>query len=581
MKRPNFRKLLIILVILFAVAGACLFQLFYKEAENLAIAKLNEQQRIHASQASGAIEEFFTTWTRNLGAFAKMDGIAANDAVGQADLRFFYEANQEFVTGITRLNEKGVITYNFPADSSLGLVISGQKHIRELLRDHKPVISDVFKSVEGYDAVAMHVPVFDGAEFRGSVGILINFENLAHRYLKVIRIGETGYAWVLSRDGTILYTPVPGYTGKSIFETTRNSPQIKDLVDAMLAGQEGTATYTFDKIGERNVAPTRKFAVYLPVRVGNTFWSIAVASGEEDVLSGLISFRKKLTLVIAAMFVGGIVFSVLGAKAWLIVSEEEKRRKIEAQLRKSEAEIVRQRDEVAHLARVTTLGEISGSLAHELGQPLGAILTNTDSIEMLLQSPTPDLAEVRIILADIRRDDLRASEIIHGMRAFLRRQELDLQPLEVRSLAEETVKLLSSDAVARMTTVGLEIPPDLPLVRGDRIHLQQVLLNLLVNGMDAMSTCPVADRRMTIRAAHIAPHTVEFVICDAGVGIPPGDLDQIFTPFHTTKQGGLGLGLPICRSIIEAHGGSISLQNNPDRGTAARFTLPTSQEGHP
>ena len=577
----NFRKLLIVLVILFAVAGACLFQLFYKEAENLAIAKLNEQQRIHASQASGGIEEFFTTWTRNLGALAKMDGIAANNVVGQADLRIFYEANQEFVTGITRLNEKGAITYNFPADSSLGLDISGQKHIRELLRDHKPVISDVFKSVEGYDAVAMHVPVFDGAEFRGSVGILINFENLAHRYLEVIRIGETGYAWVLIRDGTILYTPVPGYTGKSVFETTRNSPQIKDLVDAMLAGKEGTATYTFDKIGEHNVAPTRKFAVYLPVRVGNTFWSIAVASAEEDVLSGLISFRKKLTLVIAAMFVGGMVFSVLGAKAWLIVSEEQKRREIEAQLRKSEAEIVRQRDEVAHLARVTTLGEISGSLAHELGQPLGAILANTDSIEMLLQSPKPDLAEVRVILADIRRDDLRASEIIHGMRAFLRRQELNLQPLEVRCLAEATVKLVSSDAAARKTTVGLEIPPDLPLVRGDRIHLQQVLLNLLVNGMDAMSTCPVADRRMTIRAARIAPHTVEFAVSDAGVGIPPADINQIFTPFHTTKQGGLGLGLPICRSIIEAHGGSISLQNNPDRGTTARFTLPACQEGHP
>ena len=244
-------------------------------------------------------------------------------------------------------------------------------------------------------------------------------------------------------------------------------------------------------------------------------------------------------------------------------------------------DLAQQRNEVAHLSRVTTLGEISGSLAHELGQPLGAILTNTDSIEMLLQSPAPDLAEVRVILADIRRDDLRASEIIHGMRAFLRRQQLDLQPLDVRYLAEETVKLISSDATARRTTVGIEIPPDLPLVRGDRVHLQQVLLNLLVNGMDAMSTCPVADRRVTIRAALPAPHTVEFAVSDAGVGIPPGDIDRIFTPFHTTKQGGLGLGLPICRSIIEAHGGSISLQNNPERGTTARFTLPACQEGLP
>lgn len=242
--------------------------------------------------------------------------------------------------------------------------------------------------------------------------------------------------------------------------------------------------------------------------------------------------------------------------------------------KQAEQGLARHRNEVAHLSRVTTLGEISGSLAHELGQPLAAILTNTDSIEMLLQSPTPDLAEVRVILADIRRDDLRASGIIQGMRAFLRRQELDLKPLEVRCLAEDVVKLVSSDAAARKTTVGLEISPDLPGVQGDRIHLQQVLLNLLLNGMDAMSTCSVADRRITIRASLTDSHIVEITVIDAGVGILPADLDHLFTPFHTTKQGGLGLGLPICRSIIEAHEGSISLQNNPDRGTTARITLP-------
>jgi C4-dicarboxylate-specific signal transduction histidine kinase len=248
--------------------------------------------------------------------------------------------------------------------------------------------------------------------------------------------------------------------------------------------------------------------------------------------------------------------------------------------KQAEQDLAQQRNEVAHLARVTTLGEISGSLAHELGQPLGAILTNTDSIEMHLRSPAPNLDEVRTILADIRRDDLRASEILQGMREFLRRKKLDLQPLEVGRLAEEVVKLVSSDAAARKTTVGLEMPQGLPPVRGDRIHLQQVLLNLLVNGMDAMTTCPVADRRITIRAAQTDSHTVEIAVSDSGVGIPPGELDRLFTPFHTTKQSGLGLGLPICRSIVEAHGGSISLQNNPQRGTTARFTLPACREGH-
>ena len=238
-----------------------------------------------------------------------------------------------------------------------------------------------------------------------------------------------------------------------------------------------------------------------------------------------------------------------------------------------------QRNEVAHLSRVTTLGEISGSLAHELNQPLCAMLVNTDSAQLHLQSPTPNLDEVRAILADIRKDGLRAGEIIHGMRAFLRRKELDTQPLEVGQLAGDAVKLISADAVARKTTVGLEIPPGLPRVTGDRVHLQQVLINLLVNGMDAMCNCPVADRRITIRATQPDPHTVEIAVSDVGVGIPPGDLDRVFTPFHTTKHGGLGLGLPICRSIVEAHGGSISIKNNPDRGATARFSLPACVEG--
>ena len=212
--------------------------------------------------------------------------------------------------------------------------------------------------------------------------------------------------------------------------------------------------------------------------------------------------------------------------------------------KQAEQELADQRNEVAHLSRVTTLGEISGSLAHELNQPLGAMIVNTDSAELHLQSPTPKLDEVRAILADIRKDGLRAGEIIHGMRAFLRRRSWICSRWKWRQLARDAVKFISADAVARKTSVGLEIPPGLPRVTGDRVHLQQVLLNLLVNGMDAMSNCPVADRRITIRATRPDPHTVEIAVSDAGVGIPPGELDRVFTPFHTTKHGGLGLGCP-------------------------------------
>ena len=242
-------------------------------------------------------------------------------------------------------------------------------------------------------------------------------------------------------------------------------------------------------------------------------------------------------------------------------------------------EAYQRRNEVAHLARVTTLGEISGSLAHELNQPLAAILANTEAAEAHLQQATPDLEEFASILADIRKDDVRASETIESMRAFLRRQELKLQPLEVGQLAHEVVKLIAPDAAHRKTSVGIKIQEGLPRAVGDRIHLQQVLLNLLINAMDAMSTIPIVNRCVTVRAKRIDAKQLEVAVSDAGIGLSPQDSDKAFEPFHTTKKDGLGLGLAICRSIIEAHGGSISLSNNPDRGSTSRFTLPVFEEG--
>jgi two-component system sensor kinase FixL len=249
--------------------------------------------------------------------------------------------------------------------------------------------------------------------------------------------------------------------------------------------------------------------------------------------------------------------------------------------KQAELEAELHRSEAAHLSRVTTLGEISGSLAHELNQPLGAILANAEAAALGLQKETPDLHELRAILGDIRQDSLRAADIIHGVRAFLRRQDLDIQPRDVAELVGEVVRLIRTDTLARNVTVVLDIAPRLPPVAADRIHLQQVLLNLLVNGMDAMSTCPEAERRIVIRAACPDPRVVEIAVVDSGVGIPSADLQRVFESFHTTKPGGLGLGLSICRSIVEAHGGSIALRNNPDRGLTAVVQLPACLANEP
>ena len=329
------KKTFSVLTIVFVGVCAFLFYIFYREAKNTAITKLNEEQMIHAKQAARGIEDFFATWTRSLNSLSRMDEIINIDAVGKRDMKLFYEANQEQITSITRVDERGIIVHNFPIDSSVGADISAQSHIREMLRDHKPVISDVFRAVEGFDAVALHVPVFKGSVFKGTIGILINFESIAKRYLDVIKIGETGHAWVVSRDGTTLYSPIQGLTGKSVFDSIKDSPSLTAMVKDMLKGHEGAALYTSDRTGDRNIGPIMRYAVYMPVHVGSTFWSIAVASAEKDVLSGLISFRNKLALVIGAIFIFGMVFSTLGAKAWLIVKEQEKRKQAEQALRRA------------------------------------------------------------------------------------------------------------------------------------------------------------------------------------------------------------------------------------------------------
>jgi PAS domain S-box-containing protein len=305
---PVNNKYFIALTILFTGACILLFNIFYKQAKDARIMSLNAEQMIHAKQAALGIEDLFATWTRNVESLSKMDGVINIDSTGKHYMELFYEANREQIRSITRMDEKGVIVYNYPISDSVGKDISDQKHVHELLLDHKPIVSDVFKTVEGFDAIALLVPVFNGSEFKGSIGILINFENIAKRYLDVINLGETGYGWVISQDGRQLYSPEPGFTGKSVFENMKNSPSAIVMANDMVKGNEGITTFTFDRIRDRNVGQTKKYAVYMPIHIGKTFWSIAVTSAEQDVLSNLISFRNKLAFIIGVIFFGGMVF---------------------------------------------------------------------------------------------------------------------------------------------------------------------------------------------------------------------------------------------------------------------------------
>ena len=247
--------------------------------------------------------------------------------------------------------------------------------------------------------------------------------------------------------------------------------------------------------------------------------------------------------------------------------------------KQAEAELLRQRAELAHVARVSTMGELAASVAHELNQPLGAILANAEAADLFLNQNPPALGELRDILTDIRKDDERASEVIRRMRALLRKHEMDRQPLEINSLVEDVLQVISGDAALRKMAISAELAPGLPKILGDRIHLQQVMLNLLLNGMDAMAGEPRERRRLSIRTRLSADGLVEISVLDSGHGIAPDKLSHVFEPFYTTKPNGMGMGLSISRTIIAAHHGKISAENNAAGGATFRVTLPTSGKG--
>jgi len=224
------------------------------------------------------------------------------------------------------------------------------------------------------------------------------------------------------------------------------------------------------------------------------------------------------------------------------------------------------------------MGELAASLAHELNQPLGAILSNAEAAEMFLNQNPPALQDVREILSDIRKDDERAGQVIRRMRALLRKREMEMHLLDLNSVMEDLFRLVSGDAALRKTVISAELSPRLPAVQGDRVHLQQVLLHLTMNAMEAMAKQPPEKRRLTVRTSLNGDGTVEITVTDSGHGIEPDKLARLFEPFFTTKPNGMGMGLSIARRIIEAHRGRISAENNASCGATFRVTLPVAEE---
>jgi signal transduction histidine kinase len=267
-----------------------------------------------------------------------------------------------------------------------------------------------------------------------------------------------------------------------------------------------------------------------------------------------------------------LTLAVMLAQAGLIsalLHERRGRHLAEVQSRQRMAEL-------AHVNRFSTAGELTASIAHEINQPLGAILTNAETADTILKPPTPDIGELRDIVKDILQDDRRASEVIRRMRSLLKKTPFELKSLELNDVARETVKFLSALAVARKVELVSVITPDALPILGDGIQLQQVILNLVVNGIDAMSDTPRETRIISIRTSRVE-NFAQLSVSDRGPGIPEDKLKDVFDPFFTSKAEGMGMGLSIARTIIEAHDGLIFAKNRDHGGASFRITLPLVQ----
>ena len=270
-------------------------------------------------------------------------------------------------------------------------------------------------------------------------------------------------------------------------------------------------------------------------------------------------YRWQLIAIAGAILLQSLMISGL-------LVERGRRRTAEAQLRNRLLQVV-------HLNRIATAGALSTSIAHELNQPLGAILNNAEAAEILLEADKPDLGQIKEIVGDIRRDDQRAADIIRHLRGLLQRGAVDTSEFDLNAEVANAISILEPEAAKR----GVELrhvqnSGALP-VRADPVHVQQVILNLAINGMDAMQGVSGA-RVMSIEAAMNGHATAEVSVSDNGTGIPADKLGNIFETFYTTKPHGTGLGLSIARTIVETYGGRIWAENRTAGGASVRFTLP-------
>jgi C4-dicarboxylate-specific signal transduction histidine kinase len=275
------------------------------------------------------------------------------------------------------------------------------------------------------------------------------------------------------------------------------------------------------------------------------------------------------------VLIGSAAFDEQRDQGVAFVLDLTERKRAEAEARESERRYREMQMEVAHANRVATMGQLTASIAHEVNQPIAGAAINAQAALRWLGARPPDLEEVRQALSRIVKDANRAGDVIGRIRELIKKAPPRKDRVDMNEAIREVIELTRGEAVKNGASVRTALGEGLPLIEGDRVQLQQVVLNLIVNAVQAMSAVAEGPRELFITAAQAEPNGVLVAVKDSGPGLDPASFERLFTPFYTTKPGGLGMGLSICRSIIEAHGGRLWVTANLPRGAIFHFTVPT------
>jgi len=433
--------------------------------------------------------------------------------------------------------------------------------LAEMRRELAPLAGRV--ELRWYDELSFEGILIDAARLPPHSAIFwhlmsVDAAGVAHETNEALnKLSSSANAPIFSYDGSFFGEAIVGGPMHSVLQSSRITAAVAiRILNGEKAGDiktppTGFAAPIFDwrqmrrwGISESNLPPGSTVYFREPTAWERYWWQIAFISAIILVQAGLIS---------------------------ILLQEHRRRQRAEVQARQRMAEL-------AHVNRFSTAGELTASIAHEINQPLGSILTNAETADAILDSPNPDVAELKDIVKDILQDDRRASEVIRRMRSLLKKAPFELKNLDLNELVRDTVEFLSSLAVGRKVELVSVITPDALPILGDHIQLQQVILNLVVNGIDAMKNTPGEERIVGIRTSRVE-NFAELSVSDRGPGVPEDSLKKIFEPFFTSKAEGMGMGLSIARTIVEAHHGRISAENRRDGGAIFLIRLPLSRDG--